>query len=64
MAEEGVLSESQRVWAEGLGRRAREMGPADGRGLICREVLGNPAVATEEEAVWAAMVALGEALGK
>ncbi len=64
MAEEGVLSTAQRTWAEGLGQRVRGMGPEDGRGLICREVLGNPAVATEEEAVWAAVVAMGEALGK
>lgn len=64
MAEEGVLSTAQRAWAEGLGRTVAGMRPADGCELICREVLGNPAVATEEEAVWAAMVALGEALGK
>lgn len=64
MAEEGVLSTDQRAWAEGLGRMVAGIGPAEGRELICREVLENPAVATEEEAVWAAMVALGEALGK
>lgn len=62
MGEDMLYSGAVRAWAEGLGRRAAGMGPAKARELILGEVLENPAVASEEEAVWAAMVALEVAL--
>ncbi|WP_251159381.1 hypothetical protein [Caniella muris] len=62
MAEDMSVGGAVRAWAEGLGRRAAGMGPAKARELILGEVLENPAVASEEEAVWAAMVALEVAL--
>ncbi len=62
MGEDMLFGGAVRAWAEGLGRRAAGMGSAKAREMILEEVLENPAVASEEEAVWAAMVALEVAL--
>lgn len=62
MGEDMLFGGAVRAWEEGLGRRAAGMGSAKAREMILEEVLENPAVASEEEAVWAAMVALEVAL--